>query len=89
MLDTVNPKKSTLAQAVEEALKLSTEAERVLALVGCLKPYRNEYQQHLYPDHFEGYEKCTVGLLGLKRKILTQIADHYEVPIPQEQIKKP
>lgn len=50
--------KSGLQIAVETALQKGTEKERLLALLDCIRGYKNEYSQETQPQHSEGFMKC-------------------------------
>jgi hypothetical protein len=77
--------KSKLAEAVETALNLPTESERVIAIIRMLKPYKNEAHPTLEVNRFEGYEKCRTGLEGVKNKVLKAVSEHYGVELPKEE----
>ena len=53
-------KKEGLNQALNEALSKSTEKERIIAVLDCVRGYRNEYNRDLEEekDKFEGFNKC-------------------------------
>lgn len=73
-------KKTSLSEAVENALNLPTEKDRILAIIEKVRCYRNEYSQNLEADEkfmHEGYEKCRLGLEKLKVKIKEQIESNF------------
>ena len=71
--------KGNLDTAIEEALKLPTEHERIVAVIETIRCYRNEYgwtddeQKHL----FEGYEKCRMGVVKIQTKVKEILNNYY------------
>lgn len=54
----INETKSGLQVAVENALTKGTEKERILAILDCVRGYKNEYNQENQKEHSEGFMKC-------------------------------
>lgn len=50
--------KSGLQGAVEEALKKPTEKERIIAVLDCIRGYKNEYDEVTEKLQTEGFKKC-------------------------------
>lgn len=73
-------KKTSLSEAVENALNLPTEKERMLAIIEVVRCYKNEYNPNLEADEkfmHDGYEKCRNGVEKLKSKIKEQIESNF------------
>jgi len=51
-------KKGGLNQALSEALSKPTEQERIIALLDCVRGYRNEYSSENEKAQFDGFMKC-------------------------------
>jgi hypothetical protein len=49
---------SGLQNALKEALSKSTEKERTIAVLDCIRGYRNEYDMTEQKAQFEGFTKC-------------------------------
>ena len=50
--------KSGLQGAVEEALSKSTEKERIISVLDCVRGYKNEYDEVTEKLQTEGFKKC-------------------------------
>ena len=51
-------KKGGLNQALHDALAKSTEQERIVAVLDCVRGYRNEYNSETEKAQFDGFVKC-------------------------------
>lgn len=51
-------KKGGLSQAITEALSKTTEQERIVAILDCVKGYRNDYDMNEEKAQFDGFMKC-------------------------------
>lgn len=47
-----------MSQAISEALSKTTEQERIVAILDCVKGYRNEYDMNEEKAQFDGFMKC-------------------------------
>ena len=47
-----------LKNAVKDALSKDTEKERIIAVLDCIRGYRNEYDINDQKAQFEGFIKC-------------------------------
>ena len=50
--------KNGLQGAVETALSKETEKERMIALLDCIRGYKNEYNQQTEKAQCDGFMKC-------------------------------
>lgn len=50
--------KSGLQGAVESALAKGTEKERIIAVLDCVRGYKNEYDQETEKAQADGFMKC-------------------------------
>lgn len=55
-METTN--KSGLQGAVEMALSKGTEKERIIAVLDCVRGYKNEYDENSERDKSEGFKRC-------------------------------
>jgi len=51
-------KRGGLNEALSEALSKTTEKERMIAVLDCVRGYRNEYKQETEKAQFDGFSKC-------------------------------
>lgn len=51
-------KKGGLNEALKEALSKPTEKERIIAVLDCVRGYRNEFHQENEKLQFDGFMKC-------------------------------
>jgi hypothetical protein len=50
--------KRGLQGAVEMALKKGTEKERIIAVLDCIRGYKNEYDESTEKEKSEGFKRC-------------------------------
>lgn len=68
--------KKGLYLAIEQALAQSTEKERIIAILDCIKGYRNEYDVTNEKGQFEGFYKCKSEFNGQIKKVKDFILNH-------------
>lgn len=64
-----------LKLAVENALKKSTEKERMIALLDCVRGYKNEYDIKTQKAEMDGFMKCKNEYRHQIKKILKILDD--------------
>lgn len=71
-------KKGGLNQALSEALSKTTEQERIIAVLDCVRGYRNEYNRDLEEekDKFEGFNKCKSEYRNQIEKVKEFVSKH-------------
>ena len=72
--------RGNLNTAIEEALQLPTEKERILAVIETIRCYRNEYVPDQGEDQramHEGYEKCRSGIIKIQSKVKGILNEFY------------
>lgn len=69
-------KKGGLNQALSEALSKSTEQERMVALLDCIRGYRNEYNQETEKHQFDGFMKCKNEYRNQIEKVKEFVSKH-------------
>lgn len=69
MNEIVEKKLKSLEQAVEQAMNLRTEGERICAIVDLCKGYVNPYNEFEQQAQREGYDECRHGLSLQRNKI--------------------
>jgi hypothetical protein len=69
-------KKGGLHQALKEALSKSSEQERIIAVLDCVKGYRNEYNTESEKPQFEGFMKCKNEYRNQVDKIKEYVSKH-------------
>lgn len=67
------PEIKSLDTAIKEALNKPTEKERIISLLSCIKPYRNEFNLITHKKEHEGYEKCSDGIKRHISKIINKV----------------
>ena len=61
--------KSGLKGAVENALAMGTEKERIIAILDCIKGYKNEFDQQTETAQCDGFMKCKTDYRNQIKKI--------------------
>ncbi len=66
--------KGGLFLAVEEALKKETEKERVLAILDCIRGYKNEFDSKTEKPQYDGFLKCKIEFKNQIKKVQDYIS---------------
>ncbi|HWY13067.1 MAG TPA: hypothetical protein VN026_17150 [Bacteroidia bacterium] len=66
--------KGGLFLAIEEALKKETETERIVAVLDCIRGYKNEFDTKTEKNQYDGFLKCKIEFKNQIRKVQDYIA---------------
>jgi hypothetical protein len=68
-------KTDNLRIAVESAMKKETEKERIIAILDCVRGYKNEYDAKTQKAEMDGFMKCKNEYRHQIKKILLILDD--------------
>lgn len=68
--------KGGLYLALELALKKENEKERMIAVLDCIKGYRNEYDATNEKPQYDGFMKCKNEIKGQVKKVQDYVSKH-------------
>jgi len=68
--------KGGLLSAIEQALSKGTEKERMIAILSCVKGYRNDYNIETEKAQFDGFSKCRNEFKNQISKIQNCVEQH-------------
>jgi hypothetical protein len=66
----------SLQSALTEALSKKTEKERIIAVLDCVRGYKNEYDINEQKHQFEGFVKCKNEYRHQIQKIKEFVSNH-------------
>ena len=68
--------KGGLYLALDQALNKETEQERIIAVLDCIKGYRNEYDITNEKPQYDGFTKCKMEFKGQIKKVQDYVSKH-------------